>query len=291
MNIYSMTGFGKGETTTDAYTLSVEIKSVNNRFKDYRFKMGSIFNSEELNLKKAFDTNIKRGSFDIYVNYKRAEGVSKAAELDEAKIRTFVNFMKETIGDALTLNLSATSFLRNEFFKDEDSSTKFDELSPMLMTSFNQALSNLKISREEEGSKLVDKIKEHLETYRENYLGVIPLKSKYREQIEDKLRKKLTEKLSDLSIDDNRFTQEVIYYLEKFDIDEEISRIDVHLARFDKLIAEGGEVGRKIDFLVQELNRETNTIGSKSAHDKISVFVVEMKVNLEKIREQALNLE
>jgi uncharacterized protein (TIGR00255 family) len=290
MAIYSMTGFGKGETTSDNYTLSVEIKSVNNRFKDFRFKMSSIFNSREMDLKKAFNNNVKRGSFDIYVNYKRAETSNKTIDLDSEKIKTFINFMKETVGEDLPLNLSATSFLRGEFYKDEDNQ-KFEELSPMLTTSFDQALENLKISREEEGSKLVEKIREHLNDFTENYKKVIPIKAQYKDQIEEKLNKKLNERIADLNVDDARFNQEVIYYLERFDIDEEISRIDVHLNKFNKLLNGGGEVGRKIDFLVQELNRETNTIGSKAAHDAISECVVEMKVHLEKIREQALNLE
>ena len=161
----------------------------------------------------------------------------------------------------------------------------------MVITSFEQALQNLKESRAEEGGKLVEKIREHLEEFSVNYKKVMPIRTQFKDQIAEKLNKKLTDKISELSIDDTRFNQEVIYYLEKYDIDEEISRIDVHLQKFIKLLDNGGEVGRKIDFLVQELNRETNTIGSKSSHDQISDCVVEMKVHLEKIREQALNLE
>lgn len=289
MAIYSMTGFGKGETNNENYTLSVEIKSVNNRFKDYRFKMSNIFNPIEHDLKKVMNDKVKRGSFDIYVNYKKADSNSRFNDLDADKIKDFVNFMKQTLGED-KISLSATSFLRSEFYKEEDNS-KFDELAPLLNVAFDQALENLSISRGEEGAKLIEKIRDHIADFTAEYKKIIPLKSQYKELIQEKLNKKFNEKIADLKVDDTRFNQEIIYYLERFDIDEEISRIDVHLKKFDQLLKAGGEVGRKIDFLVQELNRETNTIGSKAAHDEISECVIEMKVNLEKVREQALNLE
>ena len=117
------------------------------------------------------------------------------------------------------------------------------------------------------------------------------MKDSYQEQIKDKLLKRFETENSNLKIDDSRFHQEVIYYLEKLDIDEEVNRIDIHLNKLDKIFNSTGEVGRQIDFLVQELNRETNTIGSKSASGEISENVIQMKVQLEKIREQALNIE
>jgi uncharacterized protein (TIGR00255 family) len=102
---------------------------------------------------------------------------------------------------------------------------------------------------------------------------------------------KLNEKLKDIKIDESRFLQEVVYYLEKLEIDEEITRARIHLGKLKNVLQSTGEIGRQIDFLLQELGRETNTMGSKSAHPEISSNVVEMKVQLEKIREQALNLE
>jgi uncharacterized protein (TIGR00255 family) len=109
--------------------------------------------------------------------------------------------------------------------------------------------------------------------------------------MKDKLTSKLNEKLKDIKVDESRFLQEVVYYLEKLEIDEEINRAHIHLVKLRAVLHSTGEIGRQIDFLLQELGRETNTMGSKSAHPEISSHVVEMKVQLEKIREQALNLE
>jgi uncharacterized protein (TIGR00255 family) len=109
--------------------------------------------------------------------------------------------------------------------------------------------------------------------------------------MKDKLTTKLTEKMKDFQVDQGRLMQEVIFYLEKLEIDEEINRAKIHVSKLREVLSGSGEIGRQIDFLLQELGRETNTMGSKSAHMEISQNVVEMKVQLEKIREQALNLE
>jgi uncharacterized protein (TIGR00255 family) len=116
-------------------------------------------------------------------------------------------------------------------------------------------------------------------------------KSEYPEMMKDKLTLKLNEKLKDIKIDESRFLQEVVFYLEKLEIDEETNRAWIHVGKLKSVLNSSGEIGRQIDFLLQELGRETNTMGSKSAHPEISSNVVEMKVQLEKIREQALNLE
>jgi uncharacterized protein (TIGR00255 family) len=138
---------------------------------------------------------------------------------------------------------------------------------------------------------LSKKLLEHLKDYETNLLKVDELKSAYPEMVREKLTAKFQEKLKDIKIDESRYLQEVVYYLEKLDVDEEINRAKIHIEKLRKVLKTPGEVGRQIDFLMQELGRETNTLGSKSAQSEISTLVVEMKVQLEKIREQALNLE
>ncbi len=128
-------------------------------------------------------------------------------------------------------------------------------------------------------------------TYDEHYQYICSVADSFQASVEEKLKKRFSELSSELNIDEPRFMQEVIYYLEKLDVHEEINRIQAHLEKLDSILSKGGEVGRQIDFLIQELNRETNTIGSKSNLKDISDSVVQMKVQLEKIREQGLNLE
>ncbi len=290
MNAQSMTGYGKAELEGDKYSLSVEVKTVNHRFKDIRFKMGSIFNSKEIPLKKKIESKFSRGSFDIYINYKKAETKQANLELDYNKIKNFIQTMqdlaKETGAD---LNIQPTEFLRNDFYYDD--LDKEDELLKMVDQTFERALGDLALSREEEGQKLIGKLHEH----RQNYIGyfdeVKKLKNSYQDKVRDKLKKRFEDESAGLPIEEPRFLQEVIYYLEKLDIDEETNRIEIHLEKLDSILNSGGDLGRQIDFLIQELNRETNTIGSKSGDSVISENVVQMKVQLEKIREQALNLQ
>lgn len=290
MAIQSMTGFGKGELEGDNFTLSVELKSVNNRFKDFRFKMGNIFNSREIVLKKDIEKNFSRGSFEILVNYKKSNASKQELELDYQKISEFISKMKDVSQKTDTnLSFSPTDFLKNDFYKEEED--KEAELLEMLEPTFQNAIKELAKSREDEGQKLILTLKNHSLIYKEHFEKVKSLKESYQEKVKERLIQRFQKDGSELNIDQPRFMQEVIYYLEKLDIDEEINRIDIHLNKLDKIMEMNGEIGRQIDFLIQELNRETNTIGSKSGDSEISANVVQMKVQLEKVREQALNLQ
>lgn len=290
MPIQSMTGFGKGESESENYIVSVEIKTVNNRFKDIRFKMSSLFNALELPLKKKIEAKFVRGSFDIYVNYKKNTAAKSFVDLDKQKVSGFIEELKTIAEETMIpMNFAPTDFLRSDFYMDDE--TKEEQLEGLLLSAFDQALEKLEASRIEEGKKLVEKLKEHKEAYASHYKNIPPLKEGYQDSVREKLKKRFDSELQGTSIDESRFLQEVIYYMEKLDVDEEITRISVHLEKLESLLHSPKEVGRQIDFLVQELNRETNTIGSKSGSSEISENVVQMKVQLEKIREQALNLE
>ncbi len=286
-----MTGFGKGEAVGPNFTITTEIKTVNNRFKDFKFRMSSLFNALELDLRSKLEQDFRRGSFEVSVTYKRNEKAITEFQIDPKKVEAYLNLMKPIFEkNQIPFQVSPTEFLRNDFNKDEDDQ-KDKELEPLAVASFEKAVEALKISRSHEGQKLVDKLHEHLAIY-ETCLGHVEvLKAQYPEMMKDKLTSKLNEKLKDIKIDESRFLQEVVYYLEKLEIDEEINRAKIHLIKLKTVLKSSGEIGRQIDFLLQELGRETNTMGSKSAHPEISSNVVEMKVQLEKIREQALNLE
>lgn len=291
MNIFSMTGFGKGEGRGDNYTVVTELKTVNNRFKDFRFKMSHIFNELEMELRSTLDGEFRRGSFDINISYKKIESNKAEFALDLNKVEAYLEMMKPVFKkNGLEFQLSPTEFLRSDFAKDEED-LKEKELIPLVRESFKKAVEALKASRDAEGDKLSKKLLEHLKDYETNLLKVDELKSAYPEMVREKLTAKFQEKLKDIKIDESRYLQEVVYYLEKLDVDEEINRAKIHIEKLRKVLKTPGEVGRQIDFLMQELGRETNTLGSKSAQSEISTLVVEMKVQLEKIREQALNLE
>jgi uncharacterized protein (TIGR00255 family) len=286
-----MTGFGKGESAGVGYTLTTEIKSVNNRFKDFKFRMSSLFNPIEIELRSKVENEFKRGSFDISVSYKKNEKANMEFQVDPKKVAAFLDLMKPIFDEKkISFQVSPVEFLRSDFYR-EDGNDRDDEISVLAKKSFELAIAALKSSRSAEGEKLVSKLLEHLGVYEVCLAEVEKLKNLYPDMIKDKLTQKMAEKLKDFKIDESRFLQEVVYYLEKLEVEEEITRAKIHLGKLKAVLNSSGEIGRQIDFLLQELGRETNTMGSKSAHPDISSNVVEMKVQLEKIREQALNLE
>lgn len=291
MSVYSMTGFGKGEKSGENFTVTTEIKSVNNRFRDFKFRMSHVFNPLEIEIRSRLEAEFKRGSFDINITYKKNEKSGTEFQVNEEKVSAYLKLMKSiSEKNGVELKVSPTEFLRSDFFKEEDD-TREAEMAPLLFDSLAEAINALKSSREQEGSKLASKLLEHLDVYVKNLTEVEELKNKYPDILKEKLVQKLEEKLKDLKVDEGRAMQEVLYYLERLEVEEELNRAKIHVEKLRKVLTSPGEIGRQIDFLLQELGRETNTLGSKSAQADISSNVVEMKVQLEKIREQALNLE
>jgi uncharacterized protein (TIGR00255 family) len=290
MSIFSMTGFGRGEASTSKWNVVVEVKTVNNRFKDFRFKMGSALSSIEFDLRRSLESQFKRGTFDVSVSYQKKPEAQSESNLDPQKVKSWIESVTKAVDGKINITASAVDFLRNDFLKD-DESDKGQELSVPVMEAFHQAVEALKVSRKNEGSSLIEKLEEHLKAYEVLLIKNEELKGHYPEMMKDKLLLKLNDRMKDFQVDQGRLMQEVIFYLEKLEIDEEINRAKIHVNKLREVLNSNGEVGRQIDFLLQELGRETNTMGSKSAHMEISQNVVEMKVQLEKIREQALNLE
>lgn len=290
MAIQSMTGFGKGEFQSENYGVTVEIKSVNHRFKDLRFKMSSIFNSQEMEFKKELSDHFGRGSFDISINYRRSEKNLKLDIVDENKVKAYISSIKAMLDPSVELRVTPTEFLRSEFYKEIDLSQD-RELLEDVWKAYRMALEQLKKNRLEEGSKLFKVFNNHIADYKKQFAIVVNNADLFQKSVEERLRKKFQEVMSEIKVDEPRFLQEVVYYLEKMDIHEEINRINGHLEKLDNLLKQGGEVGRQLEFLFQELGRETNTTGSKSTLNEISEAVVQMKVHLEKMREQGLNLE
>jgi len=286
-----MTGFGKGNSSDDEYEVTVEIKSVNHRFKDFRFKMGSLFNSLEIELRKIIVNNFKRGSFDIHVNYKSEKNNDLIDDLDKDKVQTYLTKMKEIAKETgVELNINPVDFLRKEFIKESDS-TRDEKIKKLALDSLSGAISNLSQTRLEEGARLVKFLRGHLEEFNNAFSVVEKHTPEIKQNIEKKILSSFEDRKDSLQIEENRFLQEVIFYLDKLDVSEEINRIKSHLEKFNTLLKNGGEIGRQVDFLVQELNRETNTLGSKSSQMEVSNQIIIMKNQLEKIREQGLNLE
>ncbi|MFA6236685.1 MAG: YicC/YloC family endoribonuclease [Bacteriovorax sp.] len=291
MSAQSMTGFAQAVAQSLNYVVSVEIKSVNNRFKDIRFKMPSSLSAFEIEMKKELNDLFSRGTFDVYINVKRAENKSRFDDLDSNKISQFISKMAPILEkNNLKAKVNMTDFLRSEFFIDQDEENQ-NELAELSLKAFKGALKELKNSRESEGEKLIKVLVKHLETYKGHFQVIEANADHFKQNVEEKLKKRVEDYKGLVEVDQSRLLQEVVFYLEKIDIHEEINRIHAHLEKFQNLLKSTNEVGRQIDFIIQELNRETNTMGSKSTMKEISDAVVQMKVQLEKMREQGLNIE
>jgi uncharacterized protein (TIGR00255 family) len=289
MKIYSMTGYGRGDERADSLVVKVEIKSTNHRFIESRFRIPSDFFDLEIALKRSLSQCFKRGSFEVFISVKNWEE-DPCYRLDEKKIELYLEKFQAIAGDKLSI--SPVDFLRSEFYKDDalDESQR-KKIAGLIEKAFKTACSKLLSVRLSEGERMVQVMTEYLDHLDKFITRVDSLKIQYQGRVEEKLKKRLEQHQEESNLEEKRFYQEVIFYLEKLDIDEEVQRIFSHLQEMRKLFNHEGQVGRKIEFLLQELNREINTIGSKSGLKEISEIVVSMKVYLEKIREQALNLE
>jgi uncharacterized protein (TIGR00255 family) len=291
MSIASMTGFGRSIVENGDYVVTVEIKSVNNRYKDFRFKLPTTLNRLEFDLKKELNESFKRGSFDVSINIKRVEGKNRFDDLDSAKIEAFLEKMT-AIADSkkIPYQIDLTQFLRTEFYRDESGDDENQFLN-LALKAFQSAILELKISRKDEGQKLSNVLLGHLDDFTKAFSTIEKNAGLFKDMVKERLIKRVSEFQEQIKIDEGRLLQEVVFYLEKIDVHEEINRIHAHLEKLQNLLKSKDEVGRQIDFIIQELNRETNTIGSKSSMKEISDAVVFMKVQLEKMREQGLNLE
>lgn len=289
-SIQSMTGFSRVEKSENECQYTIEIKSVNGRFLDVRFKIPSHLSQIEHKLKSSIQNYIKRGSIEVFIYVKKNLGQLNKV-LDEKKIDAFLKQVSEIAKKSnVQIQLNPTDLFRSEFMLENDEGKEVEN-HQKIEDIFKSALAGLLSSREEEGLKLKNVLDSHIVKFRLYVAQIAMEKDTYKNELEERLLKKLKEFKGALPIDEPRFMQEIIYYMEKMDIDEELDRIDSHLKKLDRVLLEGGEVGRQIDFLLQELVRETNTIGSKTFQNKTSENIVQMKVVLEKIREQGLNLE
>lgn len=285
-----MTGFGRAQAKGQGPELLIEVKSVNHRFLDTRFKIPHSLLQLEIELKKIINQKFKRGSFDIYIHLKN-NNLDNSFAFDQDKINFFIKKVSTLAkNQGLELQIQASDFLRSEFALDNKEDLSADT-KDLIFKTLESALENLKQARQEEGAKLSQSLFHIINTYKSLFKTIVENQDHYQENIKEKLLKRLKEYKDKIEVDDNRLMQEVLFYLEKVDIQEEIDRVNSHLQKLEGLLKGQGAVGRQIDFLLQELGRETNTIGSKSSVKEVSDTVVQLKVQLEQMREQALNLE
>lgn len=288
-----MTGYGRGEYKADGVELTVEIKTVNNRYLDTVIKCPRIFSAHEETVRGIIREKLTRGHADVFVSFTDKRDKEKTLYLDESVASAYVLSAKrvQALFPELSNDLSVVSVLRYpDVIKTEDSQSADDELISALKSALESALVRLNEMRETEGKKLEEDMLSRMQTI-ENLVSEVekraPLVAEnYRAKLEAKMKKLL----ESVEIDEGRLLTEVAVFSDKSNIDEELTRLRSHIAQFREICKEK-LVGRKLDFLVQEFNRETNTICSKSNDLEVTRLGLALKNEIEKVREQVQNVE
>jgi uncharacterized protein (TIGR00255 family) len=283
MKTQSMTGYGKGETDS----FRVEIRSINHKNLDIKLSLPQYLYCHELDIKKEVRKKFQRGRFEVYV-FKQEEG-KKNLTLNMDVAREYLEALKSlkkelSIDGDISLNNIATH--RDVFLYEEE-----DIELPKLFNALGNALDELEKSRIDEGVVLVNDITGRIKILNKCLSSIKSGRKEFIDGAKERLYERLKEILENTPVDETRLIQETAVLIERSDITEEIVRAESHLIRIDELSVEGGAVGKKIDFFVQELRREVNTIGAKASDIDIIRQTVDMKNELEKIREQVQNIQ
>lgn len=290
----SMTGYGKGEASNSGFRIKAELKSVNHRYLDITVKLPRYLIYLEESIKKLIKEKLGRGKVDVFINLDFESISSLEVKVDIPLAMSFKNALSDLkdqlqIEDNIRLGniLSIPDVIKTEK-RDLDEASVWETL----RSAVDSALSQLVVMRESEGQQLKLDMLEKLRTI-EDITSEVKIRSPL---VVEEYKRKLNERIASLleeptMIDQDRLAMEVAIYADKSSIDEELIRMNSHIAQFRSIIEEDGAVGRKLDFLIQEFNREVNTIGSKSSDSIIVNKVVELKSEIEKIREQVQNIE
>ncbi len=294
--VRSMTGYGRGEFTAEDRKFTVEMRSVNHRYNDITVKLPRFLISLEDRIKKKTAENVFRGKTDIYISFETLSSEDVEVKLDEALAAAYAEKLKhlrEIIGvpqadDGRILELTARF---PDVITVEKAQKEEEVLWEILLPALEDAVSRFLVMRETEGENLKQDILQKGEKIRALVAGVKERAPLVVEEYREKLNRRLEDILGNVEVDPQRVAQEVAVFADRGCIDEEITRLESHLIQLDGILREGGQVGRKLDFLVQEMNRESNTIASKANDVQIVQATIALKSEIEKIREQVQNLE
>lgn len=288
----SMTGFGHCEYIEQDITFTIEIKTVNHRYSDIFLRMPKQLSPFEELIRSLTLAKIQRGKVDIYITYENKSSDFQEVILDEGLAKAYCDAMRRISSNlGLRDDISATSLARFPDIIKVEKQDNNEEVGKILEKAFSLALEELIQMRTREGEKLKESLFANLSSI-ETYIGIIcekaPLVVK---EYKEKLEARLSELIDLEMVDQGRIATEVALFADKCSIDEELVRLKSHIMQMREMLNVGSPVGKKADFLIQEMNREVNTIGSKASDIDITRNVVELKSEIEKLREQIQNIE
>lgn len=286
--ILSMTGYAAAGAELDSGSLTLELRAVNSRYLDIQFRMPDELRAFEGAMREAVTAQLQRGKVECRVNY-AARSAQSGAALNHELLQQLAAWNREVqIVLPEARSLSVSDVLRWSGVLETPSASA-EELRTALLDLLREVLQEFSASRAREGEKLKDFLLQRVEKIEALRDGVLPHVPAAIAAYEQKLTARLHEAMQ--TTDDERIRQEITLFASKIDVDEELSRLASHLCEMRRILVHGGAVGKRLDFLMQELNREANTLGSKSVDAEVSRSAMEMKILIEQMREQIQNLE
>ncbi len=289
--IKSMTGYGKANLSKDKKEYQVEIKSVNHRYLDICVKMPRVLSYLEDEVKKQISSQIKRGKVDVFITFENNSIKDKEIKINTEIAKIYIDELKKLAKQENILdNIEVTEISKLPDVLTIQNNQEDETIKDALLEAVSNATENLVQMRSIEGNKMADDLVARIQGIKEKVEEISSLSTGLIEEYVVKLEGRIKEILKNQDIDEARLAQEVVIYADKCSI-EEVTRLKSHISQFEKLIKTDEAIGKKLDFIIQEMNRETNTIGSKANNLEITNGVIDIKTELENIREQVQNIE
>lgn len=291
--IKSMTGFGRCEVQEKDRKITVEMKSVNHRYLDVNIKMPKKFNFFEAAIRNELKNYIQRGKVDVFISYEDFTESKICVKYNRELAAEYMNYLTRIAEDfSLDNDVRVSNLARfPEILTMEEQTLDEEELWQLLNKGIRGASEGFVDTRIKEGDHLCSDLIEKLDNMLKNVNFITERSPQIIEEYKKKLEEKIRELLEDASIDENRLLMEVTIFADKVCVDEELVRLRSHIETTKDTLLSGGSIGRKLDFIAQEMNREANTILSKSNDLEISNYAIELKTEIEKVREQIQNIE
>lgn len=288
----SMTGFGRASLESNGKNYIIEIKTVNNKYSDITVKSPKRLSFMEDKIRKQIANRITRGKVEVSVSFFDFSNKSKNVVLNKEIAKEYIKQLREIADENnLSENISVVEIAKLPDILNSIDSDNDEEIASEALQCLNMALDSLIEMRKTEGENIkqdllvrIERVQNLVDKIAENSKGIV-------EEYVSKLEKRVKEILKTDVVDENRIAQEAVIYADKTSIEEELTRLNSHIVKFKELVNSDGPVGKKLDFMIQEMNRETNTIGSKAGSGEITKAVIDLKVELEDIREQIQNIE
>ena len=290
--IKSMTGFGRGKYENEGRNYTVDIKSVNHKYTDISVRLPRFLNSEEDKIRKRISSAISRGKVDVFITFENYGSKGTNIRINKELAKDYIRELKSLAEEAdLKFNVDVIDISKfPEILKIEDEQDE-ELIGNELMFAVDDALSKFISMREIEGNKLIEDIEKRIYVIKEKVNEIAKYSSILVQEYMEKLKMRVSELLEPSTVDENRLMQEIVIFSDKSSIEEELTRLKSHISQFLELVKQSSPIGKKIDFLIQEINREVNTIGSKANCLEITNRVIEIKTEVENIREQIQNIE